>query len=68
MNQWGALAGIVVGGITGIVWSRISGGLFDLYEIAPGFVFSLVAIVLVSLVLTKIAEYGAQIFLLRSRI
>jgi len=50
MNQWGALAGIVVGGITVIAWSRISGGLFDLYEIAPGFVFSLVAIVLVSLV------------------
>lgn len=49
MNQWGALSGIVVGGLTVIVWSRLSGGLFDLYEIVPGFVFSLMSIVLVSL-------------------
>ena len=49
MNQWGALAGIVVGGITVIVWSRLSGGLFDLYEIVPGFILSLGAIVGVSL-------------------
>jgi sodium/proline symporter len=49
MNQWGALSGIVVGGFSVIVWSWLSGGIFDLYEIAPGFVFSLISIVLVSL-------------------
>ncbi|KAA0018718.1 sodium/proline symporter PutP [Salinicola corii] len=49
MNQWGALAGIIVGGVTVIVWSALHGGLFDLYEILPGFLFSLIAIVVVSL-------------------
>ena len=46
LTRWGALAGIVVGGVTVIVWKQLSGGLFDLYEIVPGFIFSYVAIVL----------------------
>jgi sodium/proline symporter len=45
----GALTGIVVGGTTVIVWKQLSGGLFELYEIVPGFVLSLAAIVAVSL-------------------
>ena len=50
MNQWGALAGIVVGGVTVVVWSKISGGIFDLYEIVPGVILAYIAIVVVSLV------------------
>ncbi|GHA95820.1 sodium/proline symporter PutP [Modicisalibacter luteus] len=50
MNQWGALAGILVGGITVVVWSKVSGGIFDLYEIVPGVIFAYIAIVVVSLV------------------
>ncbi len=50
MNQWGALAGILVGGITVVVWSKISGGIFDLYEIVPGVIFAYIAIVVISLV------------------
>ncbi len=49
MNTWGALAGIVVGGLTVVVWKQLSGGVFDLYEIVPAFVASLLAIVVVSL-------------------
>ncbi|APX92566.1 sodium/proline symporter [Halomonas sp. 1513] len=49
MNQWGALAGIVVGGVTVVVWAELSGGLFDLYEIVPGVLFAYLAIVAVSL-------------------
>ncbi len=49
MNGAGALAGIIVGGVTVVVWKQLSGGLFDLYELVPGFVFSGVAVVLVSL-------------------
>lgn len=48
----GALAGIVVGGITTIVWHHLGqtvGGIFTLYEIVPGFIFSILAIVIVSL-------------------
>jgi sodium/proline symporter len=49
MNVWGALAGIIVGGLTVVVWKQLSGGLFDLYEIVPAFAASLLAIVAVSL-------------------
>lgn len=48
MNRLGALAGILVGGITVVVWKQISGGIFDLYEIVPGIIFATVAIVVVS--------------------
>ncbi|MGE4547979.1 MAG: sodium/proline symporter PutP [Intestinibacillus sp.] len=48
-NRQGALAGIIVGGVVDLVWAQLSGGIFDLYEIVPGFVFGLAAIVVVSL-------------------
>lgn len=49
MSRVGALAGIVTGGVTVIAWSRLDGGWFDLYELVPGFLFSLGAILLGSL-------------------
>lgn len=49
MNRNGALAGIVIGGVTIVVWKQLSGGLFDIYEIVPGVIFSTIAIVGVSL-------------------
>lgn len=49
MNRNGALAGILVGGVTIVVWKQLSGGWFDVYEIVPGVIFSTVSIVLVSL-------------------
>ncbi len=49
MNRNGALAGIVVGGITVVVWKQISGGLFDIYEIVPGVILSTLAIVIATL-------------------
>lgn len=48
MNRNGALAGILVGGITIVVWKQLSGGWFDVYEIVPGIIFSTIAIVAVS--------------------
>jgi sodium/proline symporter len=48
MNRYGALAGIIVGGVTVVVWKQLSGGIFDLYEIVPGFVFSMLSIIVVS--------------------
>ncbi|CUB05260.1 sodium/proline symporter PutP [Marinomonas fungiae] len=53
MNRNGALAGILVGGITIVVWKQISGGIFDIYEIVPGFILSTIAIVVVSLMTGK---------------
>ena len=49
MNRWGALAGIVTGGLTVVVWKPLQGGLFDLYELVPAFAASLLAIGVVSL-------------------
>lgn len=50
MSGWGALAGILTGGVTVVAWKQLHGGLFDLYELVPGFAFSLLATVLASLV------------------
>jgi len=50
MTRNGALAGLLAGGITVIVWKNLSGGIFDLYEIVPGFILGLIAIVVFSYV------------------
>ncbi|PAV26786.1 sodium/proline symporter [Tamilnaduibacter salinus] len=49
MTKIGALAGIVVGGVTVVIWGNVSGGILDLYEIIPGFLFASIAIVVASL-------------------
>ncbi|WJW76016.1 sodium/proline symporter PutP [Thiohalobacter sp. IOR34] len=48
MRPAGALAGIVVGGLTVILWRPLAGGWFDLYEIIPGILASTLAILLFS--------------------
>ncbi len=48
MTRNGALAGIISGGLTVIVWKQLSGGLFELYEIVPGAMVSIFCIVLFS--------------------
>ncbi|WP_085505285.1 sodium/proline symporter PutP [Thalassobacillus devorans] len=46
----GALAGMIVGAVTVVVWADfLSGGIFDLYEIVPGFILNLIVAILVSL-------------------
>lgn len=49
MTAAGAIAGIITGGITVLIWKLLSGGIFDLYEIVPGFLLSVIAIVVTSL-------------------
>ena len=49
MTRNGALAGMVAGAITVIVWKQLTGGIFDLYEILPGFIVATLTIVMVSL-------------------
>ena len=48
MNRHGAIAGIIVGGVTIVVWKQLTGGIFDIYEIVPGFILSTIAIIAVS--------------------
>lgn len=49
MTKNGALAGMISGGVMVIVWKQLSGGIFDLYEIVPGFILSVIVIIVVSL-------------------
>jgi sodium/proline symporter len=49
MTRNGALAGIVVGGLTVIIWPQLDGELFELYELVPGFALSWLAIWVVSI-------------------
>jgi len=57
----GALAGIVVGALTVIVWGDfLSGGIFDLYEIVPGFLLNLIVTVIVSMLGKPTPEMVAE--------
>lgn len=49
MTRNGALAGMITGGIVVIVWQKLSGGIFELYEIVPGFILASLAILIFSL-------------------
>lgn len=44
MTRHGALAGMLTGGLTVILWKPLQGGWFDIYELLPGFVFSSFAV------------------------
>lgn len=51
-NKYGALAGMIVGGVMVFVWKyliRPLGGVWDIYELLPAFVLACIAIVVVSL-------------------
>lgn len=55
MTLPGAIAGMITGGVVDIIWFLKSGGIFDIYEIIPGFLASSLVIILVSLA-TKVPE------------
>ena len=48
-TQSGALSGLVAGGVTVIVWHQLKGGIFNLYELAPGFLVCLTVAIVVSI-------------------
>jgi len=52
MTKWGALAGMVVGTLTVLIWANTP--LSDtLYEMIPGFILSLISVVVVSLMTSE---------------
>jgi sodium/proline symporter len=58
MTKQGAMAGIISGGVTACIWWLNSGGpfhIFDVYEIVPGFIVSILFIIVVSLC-TKVPD------------
>ena len=57
-----ALAGMVTGAVTVVVWSNLGGGIFDLYEILPGFVFASLAILAVGSLQPERQDYVLERF------
>lgn len=49
MTRNGALAGLIAGGVTVITWHNLKGGVFNIYEILPGFFACLIFAVAFSL-------------------
>lgn len=52
ISRWGAIAGMIGGGVMVFVWNlaiRPLGGIWDVYELLPAFIFSCICIVVVSL-------------------
>jgi sodium/proline symporter len=49
MTALAAIVGMLLGAVTVLLWSNLSGGIFDLYEIVPGFLLASIAIVSISL-------------------
>ncbi|MDU7383191.1 MAG: sodium/proline symporter PutP [Schaalia turicensis] len=48
LTSAGAIAGMVTGAVVVGIWGNISGGIFDLYEIVPGFLLNLIVAAIVS--------------------
>ena len=60
LTRWGALAGMATGAIVAAVWANLSGGIFDLYELLPGFALNLFVAVVVSLATKVDPEVDAE--------
>ena len=64
-NKWGALAGMVAGGVMVFVWKYLiapMGGIWGIYELLPAFIVSSLVIVLVSLATEKPDRETEEIF------
>ena len=48
ISAQGAIAGMITGAITVLIWKQLSGGIFELYELLPGFIFAFIAILVFS--------------------
>lgn len=48
VTRMGAISGMVVGALTVIIYKQLDGGVFDIFELLPGFIFSWITILLVS--------------------
>ncbi|MFU8832277.1 MAG: sodium/proline symporter PutP [Wenzhouxiangella sp.] len=51
MSRAGAAAGMLAGGLTVLIWHRLDGGLFEVYEILPGAILAALAATIGSLAL-----------------
>ena len=56
----GAVAGLICGGLTDVVWHYLHGGIFDVYEILPAFIVCLLVTIVVSLLTKQDEEVAAK--------
>ncbi|MDD2838214.1 MAG: sodium/proline symporter PutP [Sulfuricurvum sp.] len=62
ITRLGAIAGMIAGSITVIIWKQLEGGVFDVYELLPGFVAAWVAILVFSRIGKKSSSESQRIF------
>ncbi|QHG90381.1 sodium/proline symporter PutP [Sulfurimonas sp. CVO] len=58
----GAIAGMIVGSLTVIIYKQLVGGIFDLYELLPGFIAAWIAILVFSKIGSKNSENVEEVF------
>ncbi len=64
-NKWGALAGMIAGGLVVFIWKfgvRPLGGAWNIYELLPAFIIAIVVNVVVSLATKKPEERVTKVF------
>ncbi|MFA6628542.1 MAG: sodium:proline symporter, partial [Sulfuricurvum sp.] len=62
ITRLGAIAGMIAGSVTVIIWKQLEGGVFDVYELLPGFVAAWVAILVFSRIGKKSSSESQRIF------
>jgi len=62
ITRYGAIAGMIAGALTVIFWKQLEGGIFDLYELLPGFIAAWIAILVVSSFTEQTSPASKDIF------
>ncbi|MEM5017471.1 sodium/proline symporter PutP [Metabacillus indicus] len=62
MTKWGALAGMIVGAVTVLIWVNVPVLKETVYEMIPGFFLSLIAVYVVSLLTSRPSKRVQNVF------
>lgn len=60
MTLQGAICGMIVGGVSDFIWYFMDGGIWDVYEIIPGFILASITIIVVSLMTKQDDELARE--------
>ncbi|ABB44604.1 Sodium/proline symporter [Sulfurimonas denitrificans DSM 1251] len=62
ITKVGAIAGMIVGSLSVIIYKNLEGGIFDMYELLPGFILAWIAILIFSRVGEGASSENKEIF------
>ena len=62
ITKSGAIAGMIVGSLSVVIWKKLEGGLFDIYELLPAFIFAFLAIIIFSKIGKQSSDSTKEIF------